>query len=223
MTDHIDKLLIEQGIDLYRQDFNIDPLPFWRARRTRGPAGHYGNPPCRPGCSPIWDELQRRHPDMLIDECASGGRRNDLEMMRRAVPLWRSDRIYVPVGQQCLTYGISLWIPYYGTNTIGCSRPTSLNSGKTPFEPYAFWSTAAPSTLFTFDIREKELDYDLIRKLIIAMAGDQFLLRRRFLSADENRAGKRRVDCVAIRLPRKELGRGAGVSTAGVRLSSASA
>ena len=34
-----------------------------------------------------WDELLRRHPGMLIDSCASGGRRNDLETMRRAVPL----------------------------------------------------------------------------------------------------------------------------------------
>lgn len=28
---------------------------------------------------------------MLIDSCASGGRRNDLETLRRAVPLLRSD------------------------------------------------------------------------------------------------------------------------------------
>ena len=27
LIDHIDKLLVEQGIELYRQDFNIDPLP----------------------------------------------------------------------------------------------------------------------------------------------------------------------------------------------------
>src|SRR5207249_1757817 len=30
LTDHIDKLLTEQGIDLYRQDYNIDPLGYWR-------------------------------------------------------------------------------------------------------------------------------------------------------------------------------------------------
>jgi alpha-galactosidase len=190
MTERIDKLIVEQGVDLYRQDFNIDPLPFWR----------YAEPEDRQGITEIrhvtgllafWDELQRRHPEMPFDECASGGRRNDLEMMRRAVPLWRSDRLYVPIGQQCLTYGISLWIPYYGTNTIGCSRPTSLNSGKTPFEPYAFWSTAAPSTLFTFDVREKELDYDLIRKLVsqwreinFCYAGDFYPLTKTGLEND---------------------------------------
>jgi hypothetical protein len=30
LTNHIDKLIREEGIDLYRQDFNIDPLSYWR-------------------------------------------------------------------------------------------------------------------------------------------------------------------------------------------------
>ena len=90
LTDHVDKLLTEQGIDLYRQDFNMDPLGYWRGARRPGPAGHHRNPHVE-GYLAYWDELLRRHPGMLIDTCASGGRRNDLETMRRAVPLWRSD------------------------------------------------------------------------------------------------------------------------------------
>ena len=31
VTEHVDGLLVSQGIDLYRQDFNIDPLSYWRA------------------------------------------------------------------------------------------------------------------------------------------------------------------------------------------------
>ena len=58
---------------------------------------------------------------MLIDSCASGGRRNDLETMRRAVPLWRSDYAFEPIGQQCMTYGIRLWLPYHGTGTVASS------------------------------------------------------------------------------------------------------
>jgi alpha-galactosidase len=53
------------------------------------------------------------NPQLRIDSCASGGRRNDLETMRRAVPLWRSD--YAEVGDrtargntnQCFTYVLS--------------------------------------------------------------------------------------------------------------------
>ena len=61
-----------------------------------------------------WDELRRRHPEMLIDTCASGGRRNDLETLRRAVPLLRSDHLQPGISQQCHTYGIASWMPYFG-------------------------------------------------------------------------------------------------------------
>ncbi len=117
LTDHIDRLLTGQNIDHYRQDFNMDPLPFWRGNDT----------PDRRGITEIrhvegyfayWDELRRRHPGMLIDSCASGGRRNDLETLRRAVPLLRSDWYAGEAGQQCQTYGLSLWVPYHGTGFI---------------------------------------------------------------------------------------------------------
>jgi len=114
LTDHVDRMLTENEIDLYRQDFNMDPLGHWRGN----------DPPDRQGITEIqhvegylayWDELRRRHPDMPIDTCASGGRRNDLETLRRAVPLLRSDYRSEPVGTQGHTYGMAGWIPYFGT------------------------------------------------------------------------------------------------------------
>ena len=91
VTDHVDKLLAEQGIDLYRQDFNIEPLGFWRGADAPGRAG-MTEMKYLMGYLAYWDELRRRHPDMLIDTCASGGRRLDLETLRRAVPL-AADRL----------------------------------------------------------------------------------------------------------------------------------
>ncbi len=164
LTDHIDKLLTEEGIDLYRQDFNMDPLAYWRA----------ADAPDRQGITEIkhvtgllayWDELRRRHPDMLIDSCASGGRRNDLESMRRAVPLWRSDYAYEPVGHQGMTYGISFWIPFHGTGTVASSAAPYYGGGLTAVEPYAFWSNAAPSLGSGVDVRIKEIDYRMLRRL----------------------------------------------------------
>ncbi|MCX6927693.1 MAG: alpha-galactosidase, partial [Verrucomicrobia bacterium] len=143
LTDHVDRLLTEQGIDLYRQDFNMDPLGAWRSNDT----------PDRQGITEIkhvtgylayWDELRRRHPNMLIDSCASGGRRNDLETMRRAVPLWRSDYAFEAIGHQCMTYGISLWLPYHGTGTLAARNAPYYGSGVTLVEPYAFWSNVSP-------------------------------------------------------------------------------
>ncbi len=116
LTDHIDQLLTEQGIDLYRQDYNIDPLEFWRSADGPDRQGitenHYVA-----GYLAYWDELLRRRPGMLIDSCASGGHRNDLETMRRSVPFLRSDYIFDPVANQCHSYGLALWLPYNGTGT----------------------------------------------------------------------------------------------------------
>jgi alpha-galactosidase len=89
---------------------------------------------------------------MFIDSCASGGRRNDLETMRRAIPLWRTDYRCEPVGTQCCTFGISLWIPFSGT-------------GAADADAYTFRSNMAPFTNCLFDVRDPRLDYELLRKL----------------------------------------------------------
>lgn len=152
LTDHIDKLLTEQGIDLYRQDFNIDPLNFWRGNDA---ADRQGITEIRhvTGYLSYWDELRRRHPDMLIDSCASGGRRNDLETLRRAVPLLRSDYRFDSEANQCHTYGLACWIPFYGTNFR-------------VIDDYAIRSAMCLSFNARIDMREKELDYDGLRRLI---------------------------------------------------------
>ena len=152
LTDHVSKTLTEQGIDLYRQDFNMDPLPYWRSNDA----------PDRQGITEIrhitgylayWDALLKEHPNMLIDSCASGGRRNDLETLRRAVPLLRSDYIIEPVGNQCHTYALSFWVPFYGTGTGA-------------IDPYMFRSVMCPSFTACFDMRNKDANWDLARKLL---------------------------------------------------------
>ncbi|HRY47373.1 MAG TPA: alpha-galactosidase, partial [Candidatus Paceibacterota bacterium] len=165
LIEHVDQLIREQGIDLYRQDFNMDPLDFWRRNDA----------PDRQGITEIkhvtgylafWDELRRRHPNLLIDSCASGGRRNDLETLRRAVPLWRSDYAYETTGHQCMTYGLSFWVPYHGTGTVAARNASYYGSGKSPVEPYAFWSNVTPSLGFGVDMRVPDLDYDALRRLV---------------------------------------------------------
>ena len=154
LTEHVDRLITEQGIDLYRQDFNMDPLSFWQKNDAEDRQGITENHHVT-GYLAYWDELRRRHPDMLIDSCASGGRRNDLETMRRAVPLLRSDYIIEPVGNQCHTYGLSFWLPFQGTGT-----------GSREISPYLLRSTLVPSFHGLFDVRRKDLDYDLIRRVL---------------------------------------------------------
>ena len=165
LTDHVDRVLTKQGIDLYRQDFNMEPLSFWRKNDTPDRQGITENKHAA-GYLKFWDDLASRHPDTLIDSCASGGRRNELEAMRRAVPLWRSDHAYPVIANQCMSYGISLWVPYHGTGVTACATTAYHGGGQTPIEPYAFWSTATPAICLTLDIREKGIDYPALVELI---------------------------------------------------------
>ncbi len=110
LTDFISDRVTEFGLGCYRQDFNIDPLGFW----------HKADAPDRQGITEIkyieglyafWDELLRRHPNLIIDNCASGGRRIDLETVGRATPFWRTDGPRDAIAHQCHSYGLLAWVP----------------------------------------------------------------------------------------------------------------
>jgi len=122
LTDLISRLIEEHGVDVYRQDFNFNPLPYWRG----------ADEPDRIGMTEIrhveglyafWDELRQRHPHVWIDNCASGGRRIDLETLCRSLPLWPSDfpdvcglpyGMGLHVGDQCINAGLARWVPLFG-------------------------------------------------------------------------------------------------------------
>jgi len=144
LTDYIGKFITDQGVDLYRQDFNVDPLKAWEKNDAPDRQGMTENLYVQ-GYLAYWDGLLRQHPNMLIDSCASGGRRNDLETLRRAVPLLRSDYqapnlasnhndISTDIfdGNQGQTYGLSLWVPFYGTGEY-CEDKYSARSHLCPW------------------------------------------------------------------------------------------
>jgi alpha-galactosidase len=152
LTDHVDRILIDEGIDLYRQDFNMDPLGHWRGNDAEDRRGITENRHVT-AYFVYWDELRRRHPDMLIDSCASGGRRNDLETLRRAVPLLRSDYIMEPVGNQSHTHALSSWFPFYGTGTSKIDR-------------YLVRSVLCPHFIACWDMRDEGLDFAALSREI---------------------------------------------------------
>jgi len=127
LTEYMSARIDEFGLDCFRHDANIAPLEFWRA----------ADAPDRQGITEIrwveglyafWDGLLQRHPNLIIDNCASGGRRIDLESLRRTTPLWRTDHPQDIAGRQCHTYGISHWIPLNATGCDGRDIPYSLRS-----------------------------------------------------------------------------------------------
>ena len=120
MTQFMSGLIKEHGVDCYRQDFNMDPLLLWRA----------ADAPDRIGMSEIkhieglyafWDSLLAEHPNLLIDNCSSGGRRIDLEMISRSIALWRSDvQCYPDYDVECSqsqTLGLNIWVPLNASGT----------------------------------------------------------------------------------------------------------
>lgn len=113
--------LDEYKIDQYRQDFNTDPAAYWiakdRADRTKmgiPREGYTENHYCT-GYLAVYDGILREHPEMYIDACAAGGRRNDLETMRYSFMHTRSDNWGNVESAQLQTYGSSMWFMYWGT------------------------------------------------------------------------------------------------------------
>lgn len=130
-------------LSCYRTDFAFDPVnDYWRGndqpdRRGINEIKHIM------GLYRFYDTILERFPTLFIDNCASGGRRLDIEMMSRSIPLWRSDYMcekYADVETtQTHTSGFSWWMPYSGTGT---------NQGV--FDDYSMRSSYSPTLVINF-------------------------------------------------------------------------
>ncbi len=119
LTDHVCSLINEYKINIYRQDFNHhQPIHAWERAEADDRIGAMENQHIQ-GYLAFWDALLDRNPGLIIDSCAGGGRRNELDAMRRSVPLHYTDVGYGhhPVKQK--QYRLMFeWIPYFrGQNT----------------------------------------------------------------------------------------------------------
>lgn len=172
LINHIDGMIKSQGIDWYREDMNGGgPCPSWRNHDAPDRQGITENFYVQ-GHLAFWDELKRRNPHLSIDSCASGGRRNDLETMRRAVPLLRSDFQFptmegVVDANQAHTYGLSFWLPFQGTGTYH-------------YDPYSFRSFYIPGFgmggLNPENTAAQQQAYAECRKIAPCMFGDYYPL-----------------------------------------------
>jgi alpha-galactosidase len=111
LTKMLSTAISDYGMTWYRQDFNINPDAYWAT----------ADPPDRIGMTEIghveglyqmWDDLLRTHPGLHIDNCSSGGRRLDIEMMSRSYAVWRTDHGDTdPLAEQAQTQALSPWVP----------------------------------------------------------------------------------------------------------------
>lgn len=137
------------GFRFYRQDFNMDPLPYWR----------HSDAPDRQGVSEMkyieglyayWDRIATTWPDSIREECASGGHRMDLETVMRMHLHQKTDYWFNNDVDQASLWGASQYLP---NNTI----VAHLNR----LDDYSFHSTLASSLCLGW-IADAE-DFDVAR------------------------------------------------------------
>lgn len=157
LTDRIISILEQGGIHMYREDHNIRPLDWWLEEDAPGRSGitenHYL---C--GHLQMWDDLRTHFNGMVLDSCASGGRRNDLESMRRAVPLHITDFFInnLPL-RQSIHQSLYQWFPYFKAEaTVEIQKPDlyHLRCGFTP------WMN------LNYDHTCTDMDFSVIRKVV---------------------------------------------------------
>lgn len=124
----VSDLIESEKIDYYRQDFNINVFDYWELADSESRKG-ITEAKYIAGLYRFWDTLRMRFPDLLIDNCASGGRRIDFETMSRSLCLWRVDGFRTPEMNQKIVRNLTEWVPLHaGTVNL------------TPGDKYAFLS-----------------------------------------------------------------------------------
>ena len=90
IQDTVYGIIAKHRIDVYRQDFNIDPGPVWRGMDAADRVG-IAEAKHITAMYQFLDDMRSRFPDILQENCSSGGRRIDIEMISRAHTYCRSD------------------------------------------------------------------------------------------------------------------------------------
>ena len=127
ITGIMQRSIDENGVDYLRIDSIPAPLVFWEKGDEMWSDGRKGFVENHyiTNLYKMCDTLKENNPGLMIDNCCSGGKRLDIEMSKRGIPLWRSDYncmdengnspADILEATQAQTYGISFWLPYNGT------------------------------------------------------------------------------------------------------------
>jgi len=134
MTEDLSHKISQWGLDIYRQDSNMCPLPFWRTADQTDRQGMTENHWVE-GLYAFWDALLEQHPKLMIDNANWRITGPDLEVMKRSVgSLTRSETecggIPHPIATQVQTAALSLWIPL-SAGTLNGFDPYVFRSGAT--------------------------------------------------------------------------------------------
>ncbi len=129
-TSYLTAIVAAYGIDCVRFDFFPSPVHLW-LKKDPSDSNRQGITEIRyvEGLYKMWDDLLADPSKPFIDNCASGGRRIDLETCSRSIPLWRTDATIGPlfandfdqasVQNQVMTAGLSRYVPFSTSGQMG--------------------------------------------------------------------------------------------------------
>lgn len=141
-------IIEKHHIDVYRQDFNMEPTGSWIAIENEEGENRVGVAEAKhvEGIYRFLDDMRAKFPWIMQENCAGGGRRVDIEMVSRAHSYCRSDYyIGQKPGDSCfnlgqdMTLNLSPYLPFQGGET-NCAPV---------LDDYAFMSVVSAGTVFT--------------------------------------------------------------------------
>ena len=160
--------LDQNQVDMYREDNNCDPRTYWQTlsksegenrkgiAENKSVTAHYR----------LWDSIieycARTGKDTFVDSCASGGGRNDLESLRRGIPLMRSDADRTTTALR-LSMGTAFnrWVPFNGAACVEQSYLLGVDGKR---DVYIFRASYNPILNLSAQwVQDPNTDFDLIR------------------------------------------------------------
>jgi alpha-galactosidase len=186
MTRYLNAVIKEWGIDWWRTDGGPD-LEHWKSGDTD--PDRIGMTEIRyvEGYYQMWDGMRRANPQLMLDNCAGGGQRLDLETSARSLPLWvtdsagivlgRKDLLNAAIQNQAIHHGLNRYLPFSEAGTMGA-------------DPYYFRSGFNGGITFCEDTRPEGYPRELLaqgiaegKRLRKYLLGDFYPLSEPSLSA----------------------------------------
>jgi alpha-galactosidase len=160
ITRYLNTVIKEWGIDWWRTDGGPN-LEHWKSgdkdpnrigiTEIRYVEGYYN----------MWDGMRNANPHLMLDNCAGGGQRIDLETSARSLPLWSTDSVIfsllkkdlltTAIQNQAINHGLNRYIPFSESGSMGA-------------EPYFFRSGFNGGITFCDDTRPADYPRELLKQ-----------------------------------------------------------
>lgn len=105
-----DRMIKDYGVEYIFYDNNINPAKYWEINEAVSARGRLQHDHVR-GWWRVWEETRRQHPNLVFENCSSGGRRLDLGTFKRAHFHVLSDQFRYPDAIRYQFSGANFFLP----------------------------------------------------------------------------------------------------------------